>query len=92
MTDNNTTELKQEIPADRLEIKAFLDEYKLTSDWAIMILDKNGISTDRSEFSLILSGRRNGPKVENMVSILKKAIPVFKKAMKKMYAEAKNDD
>ena len=52
-----------------MAISERLKRAKLTSVWLIVQLRDHGIVTDKSELSSILSGTRNGPKVEALVEM-----------------------
>lgn len=64
------SENTNEIPKERVIIREFLKENKLTSVWAISHLAERGIKTSRCEFSLILSGNRNGAKIDQIIAAM----------------------
>ena len=52
---------------DRDAIRIRLSTNRLTHTWLIYQLHLNGLETDKTEFSGVLSGVRKGDKAENIV-------------------------
>lgn len=63
----------------RNEIRDKLREYNLSQVWLIRQLQRANFVTDKSEMSSILSGSRNGAKVETMLSLSRSIISEYEK-------------
>lgn len=70
MNKKKSENTKIEIPKERVIIREFLKDNNLTSVWAINRLAERGIKTSRCEFSLILSGNRNGAKIDQIIAAM----------------------
>lgn len=65
----------------RVLIRRKLQDNHLTSVWLINQLEQNGVNTDKTEMSNILTGSRKGPKVDEIIRVSLDILERYEKSM-----------
>ena len=58
-------------------IRERLTDLGLSSNWVILMMDKRGLTTSKSEFSEAVAGHRTGPKVNNIIAMANEIIDAY---------------